>query len=101
PGVDAPAQAIRAGVRISGCTVHLVDRGVDTGPVLAQAAVPVTPDDDAASLHARIQRYEHRLLPRVVDCIARGVISLEPPYVRDLPSDLDAPLVAPRTERSG
>ena len=66
PGIDAPAQALRHGVTLSGCTVHLVDAGVDTGPILAQAAVPVLPSDDAASLHARIQTAEHRLLPAVV-----------------------------------
>lgn len=76
PGADAPAQAIAARVRISGCTVHLVDSGVDTGPILAQAAVPVATDDTAATLHARIQIYEHRLLPQVLDAIARGVITL-------------------------
>lgn len=74
PGTDGPAQAIAAGVRLAGCTVHQVDAGVDTGPVLAQAAVPVLPGDDAASLHARIQAQEHRLLPGVVDAIARGWI---------------------------
>jgi phosphoribosylglycinamide formyltransferase-1 len=74
PGIDGPAQAIAKRVRISGCTVHLVDAGVDTGPILAQAAVPVLPDDDAASLHARIQVQEHRLLPAVIDAIARGWI---------------------------
>jgi phosphoribosylglycinamide formyltransferase-1 len=77
PGVDAPAQAIAKGVTLSGCTVHLVDEGVDTGPVLAQAAVPVLSDDDAASLHLRIQAAEHALLPAVVSAIARGQISLD------------------------
>jgi phosphoribosylglycinamide formyltransferase-1 len=76
PGLDAPAQAIAAGARISGCTVHLVDAGVDTGPVLAQAAVPVHQDDDAARLHARIQIAEHALLPAVIDAIGRGAIAL-------------------------
>jgi phosphoribosylglycinamide formyltransferase-1 len=75
PGIDAPAQAVAKGVAISGCTVHLVDGGVDTGPILAQAAVPVMPGDDAASLHARIQTAEHQLLPAVVAAIARGVLS--------------------------
>jgi phosphoribosylglycinamide formyltransferase-1 len=78
PGADGPALAIAAGVRISGCTVHLVDDGVDTGPIVAQAAVPVLADDDAARLHARIQVAEHRLLPRVIDDIARGAIHLDP-----------------------
>jgi phosphoribosylglycinamide formyltransferase-1 len=76
PGIDAPAQAIAAGVRISGCTVHLVDAGVDTGPVLAQAALPVEQGDDANSLHLRIQAAEHALLPAVVHAIAVGAIEL-------------------------
>jgi phosphoribosylglycinamide formyltransferase 1 len=76
PGKDAPAQAIAKGVALSGCTVHLVDGGIDTGPILAQAAVPVLPGDDAALLHARIQHAEHQLLPAVVAAIARGVLQL-------------------------
>jgi phosphoribosylglycinamide formyltransferase-1 len=76
PGTDGPAQAVRAGVRLSGCTVHLVDSGIDSGPIIAQAAVPVLPDDDAARLHARIQRAEHLLLPAVIDAIARTRIEL-------------------------
>lgn len=96
PGLDAPAQAIRAGVRLSGCTVHLVDDGVDTGPILAQAAVPVHPDDDPASLHARIQRLEHRLLPAVVDAVATGRIDPGPPPRPVAPFDPDAAgLVSP------
>jgi len=78
PGLDAPRQAIDGGARWSGCTVHLVDAGVDTGPILAQAAVPVRPDDDPGRLHARIQRAEHRLLPAVVDALARGDRRLAP-----------------------
>ena len=84
PGMDGPAQAVAKGVRLSGCTVHVVDGGVDTGPILAQAAVPVLPSDDAASLHARIQVAEHRLLPAVIDAIARGDITPgERPTYRD------------------
>jgi phosphoribosylglycinamide formyltransferase-1 len=79
PGMDAPRQAIEARARISGCTVHLVDAGVDTGPILAQAALRVHESDDAASLHARIQALEHALLPRVVDWIATGALALDPP----------------------
>lgn len=78
PGAHGPADALAAGVRISGCTVHVVDRGVDTGSILAQAAVRVLPGDDVARLHGRIQRAEHQLLPRVVDAIARGRIRLAP-----------------------
>jgi phosphoribosylglycinamide formyltransferase 1 len=72
PGKDGVGEALAAGVRIAGCTVHLVDQGVDTGPILAQAAVPVLPGDTRESLHARIQAREHELLPRVVDDLAKG-----------------------------
>jgi len=65
-GVDAIGQALSAGVRISGCTAHLVRPEVDRGPVLAQAAVPVLAHDDHASLAARIQRQEHRILPLAI-----------------------------------
>ncbi len=96
PGVDAPAQAIRARVCVSGCTVHVVDAGVDTGPVLAQAVVPVLPSDDARALHARIQQIEHRLLPAVVHAIAIGKIALdpEPRFLGAEPSELGS-LVSP------
>ena len=72
PGTDAPAQAIAHGVKLAGVTVHFVDAGVDTGPIIAQRAVPVLPGDDAGSLHARIQAEEHRLLPVVVRALAAG-----------------------------
>ncbi len=71
PGLDAPGQALRAGATVSGCTVHLVDEGTDTGPILAQAEVPILPGDTEDTLAARILVEEHRLLPRVVDALAR------------------------------
>jgi phosphoribosylglycinamide formyltransferase-1 len=77
PGLHAPRQALAYGVTVSGCTVHFVDEGTDTGPIIAQAAVPVEPDDDEASLATRIQQQEHRLFPAVVREIARGTISVE------------------------
>jgi phosphoribosylglycinamide formyltransferase-1 len=89
PGTDGPAQALRAGVRVSGCTVHVVDSGVDTGTIIGQAAVAVLPDDDEQRLHERIQRAERRLLPSIIDAIARGTIVLgstvrhEPPLRDD------------------
>lgn len=87
PGTTGPAQALEAGVRVSGCSVHLVDNGVDTGPVIAQAVVPVLPSDDAQALHARIQSVEHVLLPRVIDAIAHGTVELAPALrVHSLPS---------------
>ena len=72
PGMHGARQALEHGVKITGSTVHLVDAGVDTGPILAQAAVPVLRDDDEAKLQARIQAEEHRLLPAVIARIARG-----------------------------
>lgn len=65
PGAHAVRDALAYGVRVTGCTVHVVDSGVDTGPVIAQEAVPVRPDDDEASLHERIKQVERRLLPDV------------------------------------
>jgi phosphoribosylglycinamide formyltransferase-1 len=74
PGLHAVRQALEHGARITGCTVHLVDEGVDTGPILAQAAVAVLPDDTEQSLAARIQRQEHRLYPVVLSWLARGAL---------------------------
>jgi phosphoribosylglycinamide formyltransferase-1 len=67
PGAHAVEEQLRAGVAESGATVHLVDEGVDTGPILAQERVDVRPDDTPESLHERIKELEHRLLPRVVE----------------------------------
>jgi len=77
PGVDAQQQALDYGVRVSGCTVHLVDEGVDAGPIIAQAAVPVRPDDDRDALAARILEQEHALLVRVLAWIADGRVAVE------------------------
>lgn len=65
PGAHAVRDALAYGVRVSGCTVHLVDAGVDTGPVLAQRAVPVLLEDDETTLHERIKQVERDLLPDV------------------------------------
>jgi phosphoribosylglycinamide formyltransferase 1 len=67
PGAHAVEEQLRAGVAESGATVHLVDEGVDTGPILAQERIAVRSDDTAESLHGRIKELEHRLLPRVVE----------------------------------
>jgi phosphoribosylglycinamide formyltransferase-1 len=75
PGVDAQKQALDKGVRITGCTVHLVDAGTDTGPILAQAAVPVLDGDDRDALAARILEQEHRILPTVLQWIAEDRLS--------------------------
>ncbi|MGW5053177.1 phosphoribosylglycinamide formyltransferase [Actinokineospora sp. NPDC004072] len=71
PGAHAVADALAHGVRVTGSTVHLVDGGVDTGPIIAQEAVPVGPDDDEAALHERIKVVERRLLVDVVARMAR------------------------------
>lgn len=68
PGMHAIEQALDYGVKISGCTVHIVTLEVDSGPILMQAAVPVLPEDTAETLHARIQVQEHRI---IVDAIAK------------------------------
>ena len=82
PGLDAPAQAIAYGAKLSGVTVHFVDTTVDGGPIIAQAAVPITDADDAPTLHARIQREEHRLLPIVVRRLAAGELLCQGRLVR-------------------
>jgi phosphoribosylglycinamide formyltransferase 1 len=78
PGVHAQKQAFDYGVRVSGCTVHLVDAGTDTGPILAQTAVPVLEGDDEESLRLRILKEEHALLPRVLQWFAEGRVTVEP-----------------------
>jgi phosphoribosylglycinamide formyltransferase-1 len=82
PGIDAPQQAIDAGVKITGCTVHLVDTGVDTGPIVLQEALAVEEGDSAESLHRRIQVLEHRLLPEATRMLAEGRIELDKNRVR-------------------
>ena len=82
PGIDAPAQAIAYGVKLSGVTVHFVDTSVDGGPIIAQTAVAIADGDDARTLHARIQREEHRLLPIVVRRLAAGELSCQGRHVR-------------------
>jgi phosphoribosylglycinamide formyltransferase-1 len=77
PGAHAVADALAYGVRVTGVTVHLVDAGVDTGPVVAQAAVPVLPGDTEASLHARIQDVERPLVVEAVRRLAAGGWSVE------------------------
>ncbi len=72
-GVRAIEQAINAGVKITGCTVHLVCLEVDSGPILLQAAVPVLPNDTPETLHARIQVQEHRILPQAIALAAQSL----------------------------
>jgi phosphoribosylglycinamide formyltransferase-1 len=72
PGLDTHARALAAGVKLHGCTVHLVTETMDEGPILAQAAVPVLPDDTEHTLAARVLRQEHRIYPAALAAIAAG-----------------------------
>ena len=97
-GADGVGDALDAGVKITGCTVHLVDEGVDTGKILAQAAVPVLPGDDRASLHARIQRAEHGLLPEIIHAIANAKMRLDGGLLSRTEIDEDARIIVPQFE---
>lgn len=77
PGLNAQAQAIDYGVRVSGCTVHFVDEGVDSGPIILQEAVPVEEGDDEHALAERILHVEHRLFPRAIGLYAEGRLRIE------------------------
>lgn len=72
PGLHGQKQAVDYGARISGCTVHFVDEGMDTGPVIIQAAVPVKPDDTEETLSERILKFEHKIYPEAVRLYAEG-----------------------------
>jgi phosphoribosylglycinamide formyltransferase-1 len=72
PGLEAWRQALKAGEKVTGCTVHFVDEGMDSGDIIAQTEVPILPGDTPETLHARIQQAEHRLYPEVVGRFARG-----------------------------
>lgn len=85
PGLHAQRQALEYGVRVSGCTVHLVDEGMDTGPIVLQAAVPVLPDDTEETLAARILKEEHRLYPEAIRLLATGRLKVEGRRVVILP----------------
>jgi len=77
PGLHTHARALEAGVRITGCTVHFVRPGMDEGPILIQAAVPVLESDDEAELAARVLAAEHLIYPRAVELIAGGTVRIE------------------------
>ncbi len=76
-GLDTHERALQAGVKLAGCTVHFVRADVDTGPIVAQAAVPVLPGDDADSLAARILEQEHRIFPMALRLVAEGRVRVE------------------------
>jgi phosphoribosylglycinamide formyltransferase-1 len=82
PGLHAQRQCVDYGARVAGCTVHFVDEGTDTGPVIVQAVVPVLEGDDEAALAARILEQEHRIYARAVGWFAEGRLSLSGRRVR-------------------
>lgn len=84
PGLHAQRQALEYGVRVSGCTVHFVDEGVDHGPIILQAAVPVLPEDTEETLAGRILAEEHRLYPAAIRLVAEGRARVEGRRVRIL-----------------
>jgi phosphoribosylglycinamide formyltransferase 1 len=77
PGLEAWKQALEAGVKVTGCTVHFVDAGVDSGPIIGQQTVPVLDDDTTDTLHQRIHAAEHELYSKCVAALARGDISVK------------------------
>lgn len=87
PGLHVQRKALEYGARFSGCTVHFVDAGLDTGPIIIQAAVPVLDSDDEAALSARILAEEHRVYPRAIQLFAEGRLRVEGRRVR-----IDPPL---------
>ena len=84
PGLHAQRQALEHGVRVAGATVHFVDEGTDTGPIVLQAAVPVLPDDTEATLAERILAEEHRIYPDAIRLFAEGRLRIEGRRVRIL-----------------
>jgi len=78
PGLDAIGQALEHGVRVTGVTVHFVDEGVDTGPIILQRPIPIPDDRDRAALEQAIHATEHVLLPEAIRMIAAGRVSFDP-----------------------
>jgi len=87
PGLDTHARALASGTRVHGASVHFVTEGVDEGPVIAQVAVPVMPDDDPDRLAARVLTGEHRLYPLALAMLARGEVRLDKGKARFSRSD--------------
>ena len=85
--MHAVTQALEHGVKVTGCTIHLVTDDLDNGPILLQECLEVRDDDDVASLHARIREREHRLLPRAVSAFAEGRVRVEGRRARVIKSD--------------
>ena len=101
PGLHTHRRALEAGVRLHGCTVHFVTSALDMGPIIIQAAVPVRPDDDEASLAARVLEQEHRIYPQALAWLATGRVVLRDGRV-SFPHDRVGPaLIAPALDTQG
>lgn len=85
PGLDAQHQAIEHGVKFSGCTVHFVDEGLDSGPIIAQAVVPVLDGDTAESLSVRILKEEHRIYSQAIGLVLSGKFRIEGRRIIEVP----------------
>jgi len=95
-GIDAHAQAIAAGAKLSGCTVHIVRAEMDAGPILVQAAVPLLPDDNEDALAARILSVEHKCYPLAVKLIAEGRVQIDgDTAIVDMPPDQGSHIISP------
>lgn len=98
PGLHTHQRAIDAGMKIAGCTVHFVTEGMDEGPIVAQAAVPIVPDDTAETLAARLLTVEHRLYPAALRLVAGGEVRMEggkAATTRPIASAADLTLISP------
>ena len=82
PGLHGWTQALEYGAKVAGCTVHFVDAGIDSGPIILQAAVPVLDDDTPETLHARIQVEEHKIYPEAIRLLAAGRLEIAGRRVR-------------------
>jgi len=90
PGLHVQQKALDYGAKVSGCTVHFVDDGVDTGPIIVQAVVPIHPDDSEESLAARILEQEHKIYPQAIQWIAEGRVKIINRQVKITDSDVPA-----------
>ena len=84
-GIHAIGKAVEYGAKVAGCTVHFVDEGLDTGPIIKQATVPIDEDDTEETLHAKIQQEEHRIFPEAVKLFAQNRLVVEGRRVKILP----------------
>lgn len=97
PGIQVQKKALEYGVRFSGCTVHFVDEGTDTGPIIIQAVVPVLQDDTPQSLAERILREEHKIYPKAIQLFAEGRLEVKGRrvFIKDYVAPPDAMLMNP------